>query len=205
MNLNADFGARAAVHAARRDWTPSPIAGVERRMLDCVGDEVARTSIVRYAPLSRFSPHTYGGGEKFLVPDGVFQDERGDYPAGCYVRNPPESGRRPGSEAGCTIFVKLRQFELTDGPPTALHQYPRPGFYAGAVDSWRRADVVLRERGGARPTRTMERDRGDRHRAVGRDRVAGSRRRLWREGGRVHAVFVVEAPGRGGFAVAPRR
>ena len=34
MNLNSDFGARAAVHAARLDWTPSPILGVVRRMLD---------------------------------------------------------------------------------------------------------------------------------------------------------------------------
>src|SRR5262249_42567808 len=34
MNLNSDFSARAAVHAARLDWTPSPIPGVGRRMLD---------------------------------------------------------------------------------------------------------------------------------------------------------------------------
>ena len=83
MNLNSDFGARAAVHAARLDWTSSPIPGVDRRMLDRIGDEVARaTSIVRYAPHSHFSAHTHGGGEEFLVLDGVFQDEHGDYPAG---------------------------------------------------------------------------------------------------------------------------
>ena len=36
-------------HAARRAWTPSPILGVDRRMLDRISDEVARaTSIVRY-------------------------------------------------------------------------------------------------------------------------------------------------------------
>jgi anti-sigma factor ChrR (cupin superfamily) len=76
MNLNSDFSARAAVHAARLDWTPSPIPGVDRRMLDRIGDEVARaTSIVRYAPHSRFAPHTHGGGEEFLALDGVFQDE----------------------------------------------------------------------------------------------------------------------------------
>jgi hypothetical protein len=27
MHLNSDFGARAAVHAARLDWTPSPTPG----------------------------------------------------------------------------------------------------------------------------------------------------------------------------------
>jgi ChrR Cupin-like domain len=115
MNLNADFGARAAVHAARLDWTPSPIPGVDRRMLDRIGDEVARaTSIVRYAPHSQFSPHTHGGGEEFLVLDGVFQDEHGDYPAGTYVRNPPATNHTPGSEPGCTLFVKLWQFDPDD-------------------------------------------------------------------------------------------
>ncbi len=115
MNLNADFGARAAVHAARLDWTPSPIPGVDRRMLDRVGAEVARaTSIVRYAPGSHFSPHTHGGGEEFLVLDGVFQDEHGDFPAGSYIRNPPTTSHTPGSEPGCTIFVKLWQFDPDD-------------------------------------------------------------------------------------------
>ena len=115
MNLNSDFGARATVHAAQLDWKPSPIPGVDRRMLDRIGDEVARaTSIVRYAPHSHFSPHTHGGGEEFLVLDGVFQDEHGDYPAGTYVRNPPTSRHTPGSEPGCTIFVKLWQFDPGD-------------------------------------------------------------------------------------------
>jgi ChrR Cupin-like domain len=115
MNLNADFAARATVHAARLEWTRSPISGVDRRMLDRVGDEVARaTSIVRYAAHSHFSPHTHGGGEEFLVLDGVFQDEQGDYPAGTYVRNPPTSRHTPGSEQGCTLFVKLWQFEPDD-------------------------------------------------------------------------------------------
>lgn len=89
--------------------------GVERRMLDRIGGEVARaTSLVRYAPGSRFAPHTHGGGEEFLVLEGVFQDERGDYPAGTYVRNPPTSRHTPGAEAGCVILVKLWQFDLAD-------------------------------------------------------------------------------------------
>jgi hypothetical protein len=91
------------------------MAGVDRRMLDRVGAEVARaTSIVRYAAASRFSSHTHGGGEEFFVLDGVFSDERGDYPAGSYVRNPPASHHAPRSESGCTIFVKLWQFDPAD-------------------------------------------------------------------------------------------
>ena len=115
MELNADFLQRVAVHAAQLPWTPSPMAGVHRRMLDRIGDEVARaTSIVRYAPHSHFSPHTHGGGEEFLVLDGVFSDEHGDFGPGTYVRNPPGSRHTPGSAKGCTILVKLRQMDPDD-------------------------------------------------------------------------------------------
>lgn len=115
MKLNANFDERVFVHSDRIEWQDSLMPGVDRRMLDRIGDEVARaTSIVRYAPESKFSPHVHTGGEEFLVLDGVFQDEHGDFPAGSYIRNPPQSSHTPGSAAGCTIFVKLWQFDLSD-------------------------------------------------------------------------------------------
>lgn len=121
MRINADFSRRAAVHGDAADWVPSPMPGVERRMLDRIGDEVARaTSIVRYAPGSAFSPHVHDGGEEFLVLEGVFQDEHGDFPAGHYVRNPPTSRHTPASAPGCTILVKLHQFDPDDRTPVSL-------------------------------------------------------------------------------------
>src|SRR6478735_4068356 len=115
MELNSDFSQRAVVHAATLPWVASPIPGVERRMLDRIGGEVARaTSIVRYAPASQFPAHVHGGGEEFLVLDGVFQDEHGDFPAGAYIRNPPQSRHTPRSAPGCIIFVKLWQFDPDD-------------------------------------------------------------------------------------------
>ena len=115
MQINSDFSSPVMVHSDRLAWTPSPMAGVDRRMLDRMGGEVARaTSIVRYAPGSRFSAHTHTGGEEFIVLDGVFQDEYGDFPAGTYVRNPPTTAHTPGSDSGCTIFVKLWQFDPND-------------------------------------------------------------------------------------------
>ena len=122
MHLNADFTQRAAVHAARLAWVSSPIAGVDRRMLDRIGDEVARaTSIVRYASKSQFSPHTHGGGEEFLVLEGVFSDEHGDFPAGSYIRNPPTTRHTPRSKPGCVIFVKLWQFDPADRTEVRLN------------------------------------------------------------------------------------
>lgn len=115
MELNADFSQRVLVHSDKVEWLASPIPGVDRRMLDRIGGEVARaTTIVRYAPQSKFSSHTHTGGEEFIVLGGVFQDEHGDYPTGTYVRNPPTTSQTPGSDKGCTIFVKLWQFDMDD-------------------------------------------------------------------------------------------
>lgn len=115
MDLNSDFTTRVLVHSDDLEWQASPMPGVHRRMLDRIGDEVARaTSIVRYAPGSHFSAHTHTGGEEFIVLEGVFSDEHGDFPAGSYIRNPPTSAHTPGSEPGCVIFVKLWQFDMDD-------------------------------------------------------------------------------------------
>ncbi len=115
MDLNADFTRRVVMHADSLPWQASPMKGVSRRMLDRIGDEVARaTTIVRYDPGSRFSSHVHSGGEEFLVLEGVFQDEHGDFPAGSYIRNPPQSQHTPGSAPGCIILVKLWQFDPAD-------------------------------------------------------------------------------------------
>jgi quercetin dioxygenase-like cupin family protein len=126
MRINDDFTRPVIVHAGRKDWVPSPAPGVDRRMLFRIGDEKARaTSIVRYAPGSAFPRHTHTGGEEFVVLDGVFQDEHGDYPAGAYIRNPPGTSHVPASKDGCTIFVRLWQFRADDRAQTV--RQPREG------------------------------------------------------------------------------
>lgn len=113
--IRADFDQRAVVRPGDEDFVGSPMPGVERLMLDRIGEEKARaTSIVRYAPGSAFSRHVHEGGEEFFVLTGTFSDEFGDYPAGTYVRNPIGSAHSPYSNNGCTIFVKLRQFSADD-------------------------------------------------------------------------------------------
>lgn len=121
MRINADFASRALVVPEPGDWVSSPAPGVERLMLDRIGDEVARaTSLVRYAAGSAFERHMHALGEEFLVLDGVFTDEHGDYPPGTYVRNPPGTGHSPSSEDGCRILVKLRQFDTEDLTPVVV-------------------------------------------------------------------------------------
>lgn len=113
--VNADRRLPALVNGARLRWRESPQPGVHRRLLERVGDEVAlATSIVRYAPASRFEAHGHALGEEFMVLQGVFADEHGHYPEGTYVRNPPGTAHSPFSTAGCVIFVKLRQMHPGD-------------------------------------------------------------------------------------------
>jgi NAD(P)-dependent dehydrogenase (short-subunit alcohol dehydrogenase family) len=97
-----------------RVYRSSP--GIERIMLERIGDEVAlATSIVRYGAGTAFPRHVHERGEEFLVLEGTFSDENGDYTAGSYVRNPPHSHHAPSSKMGCVIFVKLRHMAPEDG------------------------------------------------------------------------------------------
>jgi anti-sigma factor ChrR (cupin superfamily) len=115
MNIHSDYSQRVAIHQEALSWIPSPVPGIERRMLDRVGDEVARaTSIVRYLPGSQFTKHQHELGEEILVLEGQFSDEHGDYPAGTYIKNPPGTSHAPFTETGCLLFVKLRHLHPDD-------------------------------------------------------------------------------------------
>ena len=106
--LHADLTQRAMVDTAALPWVSSPEPTVERKLIERAGGDGTRaTSLVKFAPGARFPTHTHHGGEEFLVLEGTFCDERGCYPKGSYVLNPPGSTHAPYSIDGCTIFVKL--------------------------------------------------------------------------------------------------
>ena len=121
MLINADFTCRASLAPEQYQWVSSPQNGVERVMLDRVGAEKARaTSIVRYAPDSYFPHHLHPGGEEILVLSGTFSADNIDYPAGWYLRNPPNSGHQPYSKEGAVIFVKLWQMPAEEARYVAI-------------------------------------------------------------------------------------
>ena len=134
MEINADFDQRAVVNTTNTAWVSSPSSGVERRMLDRIGDEVARaTTIVRFKPGSSFPVHSHDGGEEFLVLEGTFSDETGDFGPGSYLRNPLGTSHTPFTREGCTIFVKLWQFQ--DGDTESINiDTRRAAFAPGLVD-----------------------------------------------------------------------
>lgn len=109
--LNTELGERVVIDTEAVPWVPSPEPGVWRRMLERAGAESGRaTSIVRYEPGARFHFHRHPMGEEFFVLEGTFNDDHGEYSAGAYVLNPPDSSHAPWTRDGCVLFVKLCQY-----------------------------------------------------------------------------------------------
>lgn len=129
--LNMDFSITLCCRPDEQSWFKSPADGVSRMPLEREATESGHTtSFVKFEPGSYFPPHQHPQGEEIYVLEGVFSDENGDYPAGSYLRNPPGSGHKPFTKNGCTLFVKLDQFQSGDTEQVVLkpeQQQWRPG------------------------------------------------------------------------------
>ena len=126
-NFNLDFAKVVVINTEEQTWLDSPAKGVQRKPLERENAESGHvSSIVRYAAGSAFSEHTHPFGEEIFVLEGVFSDEHGDYPAGTYIRNPPNSRHSPFSKEGCVIFVKLNQFQAQDSTPVIINTNETP-------------------------------------------------------------------------------
>ena len=127
MQLRSDWSERVVVDSEAMQWVDSPSVGVQRKMLERDGEEVARaTSLVRYAPGSKFSRHLHELGEELFVMEGEFCDDSGRFGPGSYIRNPPGSSHAPWSDDGCVLFVKLRYFDLADQARIVVHTRESP-------------------------------------------------------------------------------
>ena len=137
--LNMDFSQAACLLADDQKWIKSPADGVSRIPLEREKIESGHTtSFVKFEPDSFFPTHTHPQGEEIYVLDGVFSDENDDYPAGTYIRNPPGSHHKPFSKDGCTLFVKLDQFQQDDDKHVVIkpdEQDWRPGIGSLKVSS----------------------------------------------------------------------
>ena len=119
--LNMDFS-QAAIHRPDdQEWVKSPADGVSRIHLEREAEESGHTSsFVKFEPGSFFPQHQHPQGEEIYVLEGVFSDENGDYPAGTYLRNPQGTTHKPFTKEGCTLFVKLEQFQADDTKQVVL-------------------------------------------------------------------------------------
>ncbi len=100
-----------ALHGEELDWRQGMVPGLKVTSLH--QGLTKHTALVRWAPETRFNPHTHVGGEEILVLEGVFRDEHGSYPAGTWIRSPHMSNHRPftGPE-GAIILVKVGHLDV---------------------------------------------------------------------------------------------
>ena len=135
VQINMDRSRRIVIDTTRCAWVRSPAKGVWRKPLEREAVESGQvTSIVRYAPGSTFATHSHPLGEEIYVISGIFEDEKGLYPVGSYLRNPPGSSHAPRSFEGCVLWVKLNMFQQGDNVSlnmnTPLHTWS-PGLVEG--------------------------------------------------------------------------
>ena len=144
-DTNVDLTAPVIVQAMDLPWHPSPSPTVWRKSLYRQGGEHGPvTSLVRYDAHSRFAGHVHPEGEEILVLDGVFSDERGDYPAGSFLLNPPGTGHAPFSRGGCVLFVHLRQYKGRHREKSALDTGALA--WRGTPDSGVRRKLLYRQK-----------------------------------------------------------
>ena len=125
--LNMNFEQQVVIDTTQQPWQPSPAQGVWRKPLARAEQERGHaTSVVKYEAGSQFSEHPHPKGEEIFVLDGIFSDETGDYPAGTYIRNPEGFSHSPFSKDGCTLFVKLYQFQDNDSEQVRINTQQTP-------------------------------------------------------------------------------
>lgn len=122
-----DFTEQVIIETTGMDWEPSPMAGVKRKRMAFAEIERGHaTSIVEFEAGSSFREHDHPLGEEILVLEGIFSDHEGDFTAGSYIRNPEGFSHAPFSKEGCTILVKLHQFQKEDTAQVRIHTKNTP-------------------------------------------------------------------------------
>ena len=103
-----DLLGRAATLKGEDDWEPLR-PGVHIRHLYQNGNDGPSAALLRYQPGASVPYHEHRGYEHILVLDGVQSDERGRYPTGTLVINPPHTGHRVWSDDGCVVLIIWEQ------------------------------------------------------------------------------------------------
>jgi anti-sigma factor ChrR (cupin superfamily) len=102
-----------AALAKRLDFRPFR-PGIE--ILRLYEQDGGAAAVLRYRPGARLPAHRHEAHELIYVLAGEQSDERGSYPAGTVIVNPPGSSHSVWSPTGCLVLVVWR------GPVTFLEQ-----------------------------------------------------------------------------------
>jgi anti-sigma factor ChrR (cupin superfamily) len=64
-----------------------------------------RLALLHYVPGAQVPRHRHSGDEHVFILEGAQRDEYGEYPAGTYCHNPPNSEHSICSEGGCLVLI----------------------------------------------------------------------------------------------------
>ena len=121
-DINADVSQHVVIDTQQMEWEASPSGTVWRKPLFRQGGEFGPvTSIVKYDAGGKFRTHPHPQGEEIFVLDGEFCDDHARYSAGSYILNPDGTEHAPYSDTGCTLFVRLRQYDGADRKQLAVN------------------------------------------------------------------------------------
>lgn len=77
----------------------------------------ASSALLRYQPGASVPEHRHEGYEQVLVLSGEQRDDRGSYPAGTLVINPPGTFHEISSPGGCLVLIVWQRPVTFTGPP----------------------------------------------------------------------------------------
>ena len=104
MQFDPADRAEVVIDSHRAEWTPGALPGQRELALHAFAGEQVR--LLRWAPGTAQAPQDYPGGAELLVLEGILQDERGEHPAGSWLRCPAQFSHHPGSTEGCLLWCK---------------------------------------------------------------------------------------------------
>ena len=73
------------------------------------GEAGSSCALLRYQPGAEVPAHVHQGFEHVYVLAGEQSDDRGSYPTGSFVINPPGTQHRVWSKSGCLVLIVWNQ------------------------------------------------------------------------------------------------
>lgn len=101
------------IHTDSTDaWLPGPTDGIKVLPLHVHGS--ANAMLLQWTQTAAFQPQLDPKGEEILVLNGSLFDERGQYTAGTWIRNPEISWQHWSGTAGTVVLYKSGHFQSSD-------------------------------------------------------------------------------------------
>ncbi len=104
-----------AIDTKAEPWTSGDRPGMEVLPLYSELDWPETMCLERMSPGTALPHEVCRGGKEIFVLEGQLEDGDGNYPAGSWLRLPPDSTHTPRSAEGCICYVKRRH--ITDMAP----------------------------------------------------------------------------------------